>query len=165
MAKSITSANSKLVITAASRNVAVNVAGSTGIEAIGALAGLLGVPTTLQGWSANQFLSASQQTSAEVQLGIDDQMHVGWLPTLVPVQINLYPDSDSQDYLEQLTTIQMEMRETLLITGVLIIPALQKQYSLTNGALQAHTPLPGHARVLQEQGTGFVFHKRIPMAY
>lgn len=165
MNKSITSANSVLIITAVSNNVAVDISGGTGIAAIGALSGLLGVATTIEGWSANNFLSAGQQPSAEVQLGIDGLSHRGWVPSLLNVTINLFPDSPSQDYLENLFVIQKEMRETLLITGTLIIPALQKKYSLTKGALQAFTPLPGHGRVLQEQGSNFIFEKCIPAAY
>lgn len=165
MAKSITSANSVLTITATSRNVAINAAGSTGIDAIGALSGILGVPTVLQGWAADQAFSADAQNTAEVVLGVDGDAHFGWLPYTVPFRLSLMPDSDSQDFLENLALAQNEMRETLMITGVLIIPAVSKKYSLTNGVMNSYTPFPSHNRVLAAQGTGFTFTKITPAAY
>lgn len=165
MTKSITSANSVLTITATSREIATTVSGSTGSDAIGALAGLLGVPVTLQGWAADQAFSIDRQNTAEVVLGVDGQMHTGWVPSLVPLNVSLMPDSDSQDYMEEIFTIQKEMREVLLITGVLIIPALGKKYALSNGVLNGYTPIPSHNRVLAAQGSTITFQTITPAAY
>lgn len=165
MAKSITSANSVLVITAASREVADSISGSTGISSLGTLSGLIGVPQQIEGWSADNAFSIDAQQTAMVIQGVDGKTHFGWVPHLVPFNVSLMPDSDSQDYLENLVTAQDLMRETLMITGTLIIPAISKKYSLTNGALTSYTPIPSHQRVLAAQGMTITFSSITPAAY
>mgnify|MGYP001393102718 FL=1 len=165
MAKSITSANSVLVITAASRGVADSISGSTGISSLGTLSGLIGVPQQIEGWSADNAFSIDAQQTAMVVQGVDGKTHFGWVPHLVPFNVSLMPDSDSQDYLENLVTAQDLMRETLMITGTLIIPAISKKYSLTNGALTSYTPIPSHQRVLAAQGMTITFSSITPAAY
>ena len=165
MAKSITSANSVLVITAASRGVADSITGSTGISSLGTLSGLIGVPQQIEGWSADNAFSIDAQQTAMVVQGVDGKTHFGWVPHLVPFNVSLMPDSDSQDYLEGLVTAQDLMRETLMITGTLIIPAISKKYSLTNGALTSYTPIPSHQRVLSAQAMTITFSSITPAAY
>lgn len=165
MAKSITSANSILTITAASRGVATSITGSTGVSALGTLSGILGVPQALEGWAADTAFSIDQQETAVVLQGIDGKAHFGWVPFLVPFSINLMPDSDSQDYLENIATAQRLMRETLMITGVLIIPAISRKISLTNGALTRYSPIPTHGRTMQAQSTQITFESMTPAAY
>lgn len=165
MAKSITSANSVLVITATSRNVANSITGSTGISSLGSLSSIIGVPTTLQGWAADNAFSIDAQQTAQVVQGVDGQAHFGWIPHLVPFNISLMPDSDSQDYLENLMMAQDLIRETFMITGTLIIPSVAKKYSLSNGAMTSYTPVPSHQRVLAAQGMTVTFTKVTPAAF
>ena len=165
MAKSITSANSVLTITASSRGVADSITGSTGISSLGTLSSLIGVPQTIEGWSADNAFSIDAQQTAVVVQGVDGKTHFGWVPHLVPFSISLMPDSDSQDYLENLVTAQDEMRETLMIGGVLIVPSIQRKYALTNGAITSFTPIPSHQRTLAAQGMVITFSKITPAAY
>lgn len=165
MAKSITSANSVLTITATSRGVADSITGSTGLSSLGTLSGVLGVPTTLEGWAADTAFSIdAQQQSVAIQ-GVDGKAHFGWVPSLTNFTINLMPDSDSQDFMENLITAQRVMRETLMITGVLIVPALARKYSLANGAITNGTLIPTHARTLSAQATSLTFESATPAAY
>lgn len=165
MAKSITSANSVLTITATSRGVADSITGSTGLSSLGTLSGVLGVPTTLEGWAAETAFSIDAQQQAVVIQGVDGKAHFGWVPSLANFNINLMPDSDSQDFVENLMTAQRVMRETLMITGVLIVPALAKKYSLSNGAITSGTVVPTNARTLSAQATIITFESATPAAY
>lgn len=165
MAKSITSANSVLTITATSRGVATGIANATGSSALASLSGALGVPNTLQGWSADNAFSIDAQTVGVVVQGVDGRTHSGWVPHLVPFNVSLMPDSDSQDYLESLVTAQDLMRETFLITGSLIIPSIAKKYSLSNGTITSYTPIPQHGRVLAAQNMTITFSSISPAVY
>lgn len=165
MAKSITSANSILTITATSRGVATSITGSTGVSALGSLSGILGVATQIEGWAADSAFSIDQQETAVVIQGVDGKAHFGWVPYLVPFSINLMPDTDSQDYLENVAVAQRLMRETLMITGNLIIPAIGKKIALTNGAITRYSPIPSHNRTLAAQTTQITFESMTPAEY
>ena len=163
MATSITSANSSLVMTATSRGVATGLSSSS--SALSGLSGSLGVPIALQGWAADSAFSVDAQQRAVVVQGVDGNVHFGWVPHLNNFNLSLMPDSDSQSYLENLMAAEDMLRETLLITAVLIVPSIGRRYALGNGAITNGTPVPAHGRVLAAQATTITFATCKPAAY
>lgn len=162
-AKSLTSANSVLTITASNRGVSTGLTSTS--SALSTLSGLLGVPMTLEGWAADNAFSVDAQQRAVVVQGVDGNVHSGWVPHLNNFNLSLMPDSDSQEYLENLMAAEDTMRETLLITGVLLVPSIGRRYSLTNGTITNGTPVPTHGRILAAQATTIVFAKATPAIY
>lgn len=158
--KSITSANSALTITATSRGI------QTGLStSLGAFASLMGVPTRIEGWASDNAFSTDQVESSQMVQGIDGKAHTGWVPFLVPFNVSLYPDSPSQDYIDQIVGIERTMRESLLISAVLIVPATLKKFYFSNGVIARVTPFASHGRVQSAQATGFVFESCTLMPY
>lgn len=164
MAKSITSANSVLVVTASSRGVANSLGGITGID-LSAYSDFIGVPWEMEGWAADRAFEVSAQATAETVLGVDGKVHYGWVPGLIQFEFTVMPDSDTAYFLETIYTIQRELRETLELNATLKIPALQKGYSLSNGVLTNYTPLPAHQRVMAGQTSQMTFERSTPAPY
>ena len=163
MAKSITSANSVLTITVANRGVSTGLASTS--SALSTISGLLGVPTTLEGWAADNAFSIDAQDLAVAVQGVDGKVHFGWVPNLNTFNLSLMPDSDSQSYINNVIAAQKTMRETFLITGVLLVPSIGVRYSLVNGAITRGTPVPSHGRVLAAQGTTITFAEANPAVH
>ncbi|QNT78280.1 phage tail fiber protein [Entomobacter blattae] len=162
--RSITSANSVLVVTASSRGVANSLSGITGID-LGQFSSILGVPYELEGWAADRAFAVSAQTTSEIVLGVDGQAHFGWVPNLVQFDFSVMPDSDTAEFMETIYSIQQTLRETLEMNATLKIPALQRGYALINGALTNYTPLPAHHRVQAAQTFQMTFTKALPAPY
>lgn len=158
--KSITSANSALTITCTSRNIATGLSTS-----LGAYSSILGIPTRIEGWASDSAFSTDQVESSIMVQGVDGKAHTGWVPYLVPFNVNLYPDSDSQAFLTQIYALERTMRESLLITAVLVVPSTQQKLYFDNGVISRLTSFASHGRVQQAQATGFIFETVTPMPY
>lgn len=160
MAKSITSANSVLTLTATTRGV------QTGLStSLGAYSSILGIPVTLEGWAADNAFSTEAVESSIIVLGVDGKAHTGWVPYTVSFNISLMPDSDSQSFIDQLAMIERTMRESLSLSSVLAIPSTEKKYYLTNGVLSRITPIASHGRVQAAQQATLVYSQLQMMPY
>ncbi len=153
--RSITSANSRLSIILQSNGVATDLAVTDTV--LSAFADIVGIPLVLEGWAADQAFSTAAVTSAEVVQGVDGQKHAGWVPSLVTLSGNVMPDTDTAANLGRIFQAQRMMRETFIVTGTLIVPALARSYSLNKGTLTQNVPIPAHNRVQAAQTFQIVF--------
>lgn len=153
--RSITAANSRLSIILQPNGVATDMGITDTV--LSAFSDIIGVPLILEGWAADQAFSSAAVTSAEVVQGVDGKKHAGWVPSMVPITGNVMPDTDTASNLGRIFQAQRMMRETFIVTGTLIIPALARAYSLLNGTLTQNVPIPAHNRVQAAQTFQIIF--------
>jgi hypothetical protein len=103
----------------------------------------------LQGFSADAITETDGVAPVETMQGIDGRLSAGWVPVPIVQNITLMADSDSNDYMDNLAGYQEQNRETVILTGSLVLPAIGKKYAMKRGFLTNYPKFPSVARVLQ----------------
>jgi len=103
----------------------------------------------LQGYSADAAFDTDATESAEVQKGVDDQLSYGWVPTIKRQTITLQADSASIQMFETWIGAMEAAREVITCAAVIVLPGLQREYTLTNGVLTSHMKMPGVRKIMQ----------------
>lgn len=114
-----------------------------------AVAGLFDAPRQLQGFSADNIFDTDAVTNAETSMGVDGKLSAGWVPNPVIMNITLQADSLSNDFMEQWYQAEQQLREKLPATGLVILSALTKKYTMTRGFLTSYPPTASAGRTLQ----------------
>jgi tetrahydromethanopterin S-methyltransferase subunit C len=121
-------------------------ANSSFVLAVPALA--LG-PFSVQGYSADDAFTLDPVDVAETVMGVDGIMSAGFLPFITPMVVTLQADSDSLAAFEAWLGAQQVRRDLSYGTGIIAIPSIQKQYTLTKGALKRVSQMPSARKILQ----------------
>lgn len=127
----ITSANAKLAFT---------IRNSSGAIIVG--------PFTVQGFATDDAFATEAVESAVAKMGVDGRMSAGFVPFLTPQTLMLQADSPSILLFDIWVSAQKALQDVLFADGALVIPGIQKAYTLVKGALTRHTPIPPGKRTL-----------------
>ena len=134
---SITNANSSLVITP---------------RLAGALSGLLpalaGAGINVQGYSSDDAFATEAVDTAETRIGVDGLMSAGYLPRLNKMSITLSPDSITLPVFNALVGVQDQIKELILLDGILTLQSINTTFALVNGVMSRITPIPPGKKVL-----------------
>lgn len=114
-----------------------------------AVAGLFDSPVALSGYSADDAFMAEAVENAEVVMGVDANMSVGWVPNPVKMSIVFQPDSPSIDIFNTWGVTQNGTKEVLIASATIIIPATTYKYACVKGVLTSWRPLPELKRIIQ----------------
>ena len=106
-------------------------------------------PVPLQQFSAEDIYTAEAIAIAEVVMGVDGRQSGGYTPRPVPQQISLQSDSPSIDFFEQWANNTALNKTVYGAQGVLILPSLNRQWTMNNGILAMFKPMPDAAKILQ----------------
>jgi hypothetical protein len=106
-------------------------------------------PVQLQGFAANAAFDTEASDIAEIQLGVDGYIASGWVPRLTPQTISVLAASPSNIIFETWQQAQDLTLSIFYATGTIILPAIQRQYTLTNGTLMRYQALANARRVLE----------------
>lgn len=128
MAKTLTAANSVLLLT---------------------VAGLFDTPTPLQGFEVDDIYDIDNVAPAETKMGVDGKLSGGWVPVPIVQSITLQADSDSNSIIEDWYNAQQTAREIYVASGSIYLPAVQREYVMTRGFLTGYMPVPAGKKVLQ----------------
>lgn len=134
---SISNANSSLVITP---------------RLAGALSGLLpalaGAGINVQGYSSDDAFATEAVDIAETHIGVDGLMSAGYLPRLNKMSITLSPDSITLPVFNALVGVQDQIKELILLDGILTLQSINTTFALINGVMSRITPIPPGKKVL-----------------
>lgn len=132
----ITSANSSFVISCAAAAIA-----SIGLE----------------GYSVDVGVAMDAIESAIARKGIDGKFSAGWVPYVVPVTVTFEANSPSIDVMNAILTYSDAIRGLAIITGVLNIPSINRNYNFGKGVITSAQMMPNLERVLAPQSYGITF--------
>lgn len=112
--------------------------------------GLIGVGAfTVEGFASDDAFMADSVDVAEAVMGVDGRLSVGYTPYITKQTVTLQADSPSVVLFETIVGAQNTLRQPIFLDAVLALPAVQKSYVFTLGAMTRITPFPAGKRILQ----------------
>ncbi len=118
-------------------------------------------PQQIQGFGVDDAWDAEQVNNAEIQLGVDGLMSVGWLPTLIKLPITVQANSPSIEIFDTWVQTENQNQEKLFANGTLSAPALGKLWTLTQGIISNYLPFPPGKKVLMPQKFEITFRTSV----
>lgn len=116
--------------------------------------GVFSAPQLLQGFDVDGVIDNDAVDVAESKVGVDGILSAGFVFALVPTTIHIQADSASIVLFETWLQTQKANLQTYLATLILTLPAVGRQYTLTNGVLKRPKQMPDVHRVLQARTFG-----------
>lgn len=101
----------------------------------------------IQGYSAEMAFDMEPQQIAETQVGVDDHMSAGYVPHILPMNIQLQADSDSIEIFDTTYLYMKSRREIVWLTGTIEVPSTHQSYAMGEGIMVNYQPISNHARV------------------
>lgn len=141
-----------------------SITGATTIVML-AIPGLFPVPQQLQGFAADDVFSTDSLESAEILMGVDGKMSAGFV--FVPVKQNyiIQADSPSIFLFEQWWASQQQIRDLYRAEGIISLPAVGRKYSMNNGRLTTHHPIPDAKKLLQPRRFTITWESSLPAPF
>jgi hypothetical protein len=103
----------------------------------------------LVGYAADDAFTSDSIDVTENLVGVDGIKSSGYTPALVSQNISLQADSPSIFFFETLYQFMLATKDVVYLTGIIQLPALQKEYGLLQGTLQSYKPVLDAQRVMQ----------------
>lgn len=113
------------------------------------VAGIYSTPQRIQGFGTDAAFDVDAIASAEVLMGVDARMSVGWVPSVKLMTVTLQADSASIDVFNRWWETNENNREQFLATGQIALPSIGKKLTLNRGVLSNYKPIPAAGRTLQ----------------
>lgn len=126
--------------------------------------GLYDSPIQIEGYATDAAVSVAQVNPTVTEMGIDGHMSVGWVPTPKEVTITLAADSPSRAAIEDWATLQEAAREVYICNAEFTVPAINRKFTGTRGALTTVQPSSNAAQTLQSSAFAITFEKWAPSA-
>src|SRR5262252_1430726 len=128
-----------------------------------AILNLFPVPQTMQGYAADAAFATDTIQSVETVMGVDGILSAGWVPVELRLNITLLPDSPSAAMFDAWYSAQQAAREVYIANGGLILPSINKEFTLSRCFLHAYTAFPEGRRVLQARQFGITWGSILPV--
>jgi hypothetical protein len=141
---SITSANSSI-------NISVPIIYPNGYE--------------LQRFSTDDIYSAGQVRRNITKMGVDGYQSAGKVWVSRSVTYHFQPDSPSCDFFDVWGQTEDQLNDTLIASGLIVLPGIQKKFTMVRGALGECSPIPGAGQTLKERTFEVVWNLLIPAPY
>lgn len=110
---------------------------------------LFAVPQQLQWFSADNIFGTDPLQAAETSMGVDGHLSAGFVFVPVKQSVSLQADSPSNDLFDTWYQAQQLVKELYRCTGIVVLTALRKKWTLNNGVLDTYPPIPDAAKTLQ----------------
>ena len=125
---------------------------------------LFAVPIQLQGFSADNIFVTDPVTIAETSMGLDGILSAGFVFNAKTQSISLQADSASNNMFDTWVAAQELIKDTFRANGVVLLTAINKKWTMTNGILTTYPPIPDAARTLQPRRFTITWEKVQPAA-
>jgi hypothetical protein len=126
------------------------------------ITGLYPVPQQLQEFAVEDIFGVDKVTRAEAVMGADGKAAFGYIPSLKKITFKFMATSKSLDIFEALAGAEDVAKKVYRIDGTILIPALGKSYTLTNGTMTASNIMPDAKKTLQSQDVELTFESILP---
>lgn len=114
-----------------------------------AIADLYPSPQTLQGYAADDAFSTESVDIAETVMGIDGHLSGGFVFNPTQQTITIMPDSPSLEIFENWQSATKAVREVYVANAVIILPAIDRKFTLKRGFLVGAPPITSVRKTLQ----------------
>jgi hypothetical protein len=111
----------------------------------------------LQGFSADEIYATDPLESAEVLMGVDGILSAGFVYVPVKQMVSLQADSASNNIFENWWTSQQQIKDVYFATGIITLPSISKQFTLTQGVLSTFPPTPDAGKTLKPRKYGITW--------
>lgn len=129
------------------------------------VSGLFDTPQRIQGFATDDITDAGDVQPGEVAMGVDGRLSAGFVPTQVVQNVALQADSLSNDMFESWLASERSAREKYVASGILIVPATSRRYTMIRGFLTSAPPIPSLKRTLQPRRYGITWERVDPSPY
>jgi hypothetical protein len=126
------------------------------------VAGLFDIPQRIQGFSADDITDMDTVSPLESSMGVDKRLSFGFVPVAIPQTITLQADSQSNDFFEAVYSAQLQTGDTYIFNGTLLLPAVQRKYQMTRGAMSGYKPIAGAGRTLKPRPFALIWQSVTP---
>ena len=82
-------------------------------------------------------------------MGVDGNLSIGYVPMPIVQNFILQADSASNDFFDTIIAAQLAARESYTLFGTILIPSLEKIYTMTKGVLGQNQPISNAKKVMQ----------------
>jgi len=103
----------------------------------------------LQGYSADAMFALGDRELAQSLRGADGKLSAGFVYGEDLQTITIMPDSPSREIFETWAQVSRTSVAIFRCNATIILPAISRKYTLTNGVLQRVKVMPDAQRVLQ----------------
>lgn len=110
---------------------------------------LFQTPQQLQGFAADDIYDTDAINSVETQMGVDGRLSGGFVFVPVTQNFALQSDSDSVRFFDTWWTQMQAAQEVYTANGTILLPGVQKKFTMTRGFLSGYKPIPDAKKVLQ----------------
>lgn len=124
---------------------------STNSEYTLVIPGVFPVGQPLQGYAADDAFSNEAPDFAEIRMGVDGIMSAGYTPAPTKQTVTLQPDSPSIAVFDTWLGAIKAGREIVYANASIVLPGVQKSYTLTKGVLTTPKQMPDVKKVLEPQ--------------
>lgn len=128
------------------------------------ISGLFDSPQQLQGFSADDVFDTEATDAAETMMGVDGKLSAGYVPVPVNWSITLMADSDSNILFEQWYEAEKTARTKYWANATVLLPAIGRKWTMTNGVLMSLPQIPVAKKVLQPRKFGIRWESISPAA-
>lgn len=128
--KTLTSANSSLVITATQ---------------------VFPAPQAIQGYAADDAFTLDALDLSEAVMGVDGKLSAGYTPQPTKFNISIQADSPSIEVFDMIIAAMKGTREVVWLDAVVQLPAVGAKYILTKGVITNVNQMPDAKKILQPQ--------------
>ena len=139
----------------------MSITGATAVVML-TLPGLFPVPFQLQGFAADDVYDTDDLQSAETLMGVDGKLSGGFVFVPVVQRYKLQADSPSIFFFDTWYTTQVQLRDTINVSGLVAIPSLGKKYTMTKGFLTGYKPIPDGKKLIQPQNFAITWESVFP---
>jgi hypothetical protein len=136
----------------------------TGANAIVMLTipGVFPQPQQLQGFAADDVFDTDAIESAETVMGVDGRLSAGFVYVPVNQTYALQADSESTFVFDNWWAANQVAQDVFRANGVVLLKAVGKKWTLTNGALTSYKPIPDTKKLLQPQRYRITWERIFP---
>ncbi len=113
--------------------------------------GLYPTPQQLQGFAADDVFGSESVSPTEAVMGVDGNMSAGFVFNPVRQNFSLQADSASNAIFENWFATLQKAREVYFASGIIVLNAVKRKYSMTRGTLTSYPPTPDARRILQSR--------------
>lgn len=121
--------------------------------------GVFDQPVTIQGASTDDFVSNDAFAATESKPGVDGGLAHGYVYNPFKLKVKLQANSPSVDVFDAWFAAQQQAREAFPCEVTILLPAVGKRYTMTNGGLGNYKPLADAKKTLEPQEFDITFQR------
>jgi hypothetical protein len=110
---------------------------------------LYDVAERLFGWAADDVFTIDAVSPTEVMMGVDGRLSGGFVHVEKRMSLSLQADSPSNLIFENWYRMQTHYQEVCLCEATVVLPAINRTYTMSRGFLTGYPITPDVRRVLQ----------------